>query len=49
LGPDIGTVFGEGVARRMLAEAGVVDVEVDPAPGDPMDAIYVSRKPSTSS
>jgi SAM-dependent methyltransferase len=48
-GAGIGTVFGEGMARRMLAEAGFVDVEVHPAPGDPMDAIYVSRKAPASS
>jgi len=28
-------MFGEQLARRMLAEAGFVDVEVHPAPGDP--------------
>src|SRR5262245_28204806 len=47
-GAGIGTAFGEGLARRMLAEAGFVGVEVYPAPGDPMDAIYVSRKSSGS-
>jgi SAM-dependent methyltransferase len=48
-GAGIGTVFGEGLARRMLVEAGFADVEVHAAPGDPMDAIYVSRKPSAAS
>ena len=43
-GAGIGTVFGEGLARRMLAEAGFGAIEVHPSPGDPADAIYVSRK-----
>ena len=46
-GAGIGTMFGEQLARRMLAEAGFVDVEVHPAPGDPGDAVYVSRKVTT--
>ena len=37
-------MFGEQLARRMLADAGFVDIEVHPAPGDPGDAVYVSRK-----
>jgi hypothetical protein len=28
----------------LLADAGFLDIEVHPAPGDPGDAIYVSRK-----
>jgi SAM-dependent methyltransferase len=48
-GAGIGTAFAEGLAREMLTAAGFVDVEVHPAPGDPMDAIYVSRKASASS
>ncbi len=43
-GAGIGTVFGEQLARRMLAEAGFVDVEVQPAPGDPGDAVYLAGK-----
>jgi SAM-dependent methyltransferase len=43
-GAGIGTAFGEQLARRMLADAGFLDVEVHPAPGDPGDAVYVSRK-----
>jgi SAM-dependent methyltransferase len=43
-GAGIGTMFGEGLARQMLATAGFVDVEVLEAPGDPADAIYVSRR-----
>jgi SAM-dependent methyltransferase len=45
-GAGIGTVFGEQLALGMLSDAGFVDVEVHPAPGDPGDAIYVSRTPS---
>jgi SAM-dependent methyltransferase len=47
-GAGIGTMFGEQLARRMLADAGFVDVEVHPAPGDPADAVYVSRKCATA-
>jgi SAM-dependent methyltransferase len=45
-GAGIGTVFGEQLARRMLADAGFVDLVVLPAPGDPGDAVYVSAKPA---
>jgi SAM-dependent methyltransferase len=43
-GAGIGTMFGEQLARRMLTEAGFSEIEVHPAPGDPADAVYVSRK-----
>ena len=43
-GAGIGTMFGEQLARRMLADAEFVDIQVHPAPGDPGDAVYVSRK-----
>jgi SAM-dependent methyltransferase len=43
-GAGIGTMFGEQLARKMLAEAGFVDIQVHPAPGDPGDAVYVSRR-----
>ena len=42
-GAGIGTAFGEGLARALLAEAGFELAGVFPAPGDPMDAVYVSR------
>jgi len=45
-GAGIGTMFGEQLARRMLRDAGFTDPEVHPCPGDPGDAIYVTRKPS---
>lgn len=44
-GAGLGTAWGEQVARRMLAEAGFVDVEVHDVPGDPLNSVYVSRKP----
>jgi SAM-dependent methyltransferase len=44
-GAGIGTVFGERLARRMLADAGFAGVERHPAPGDPMNAVYVTTKP----
>jgi SAM-dependent methyltransferase len=45
-GAGLGTVWGEELAREMLADAGFVDVEVHEAPGDPMDSVYVARKPA---
>lgn len=43
-GAGLGTVWGERVARRMLADAGFVDVRVHDVPDDPLDAVYVARK-----
>jgi SAM-dependent methyltransferase len=43
-GAGIGTVFGEQLARQMLADAGFVDLQVHSAPGDPPDAVYLSWK-----
>jgi SAM-dependent methyltransferase len=43
-GAGIGTMFGEQLARNMLNTAGFVDINVQPAPGDPAGAIYLSRK-----
>ena len=45
-GAGLGTVWGEELALEMLATAGFVDVEVHEAPGDPMDSVYVARKPA---
>jgi SAM-dependent methyltransferase len=42
-GAGIGTMFGEGLARQLLADAGFNAVDVLPAPGDPGDAIYACR------
>jgi 2-polyprenyl-3-methyl-5-hydroxy-6-metoxy-1,4-benzoquinol methylase len=42
-GAGIGMAFGEERARRMLADAGFGAVDVQPAPGHPFDAVYVTR------
>jgi SAM-dependent methyltransferase len=42
-GAGIGTVFGEQLARQLLTGAGFDDPTVHPAPGDPMDAVYVTQ------
>lgn len=43
-GAGIGTVFGEQLARQMLTDAGFVDIQLHPAPGDPVNAVYVTRR-----
>jgi SAM-dependent methyltransferase len=43
-GAGIGTIFSEQRARRMLAEAGFAEPGIRPAPGSPLDAVYVTRK-----
>ena len=43
-GAGIGTMFGEGLARQLLADAGFTGTEVHGVPGDPADAVYVSRR-----
>jgi 2-polyprenyl-3-methyl-5-hydroxy-6-metoxy-1,4-benzoquinol methylase len=43
-GAGLGTALGQGVARQLLADAGFNDVQVEPAPGDPGDAVYITRK-----
>jgi SAM-dependent methyltransferase len=45
-GPGIGTAFSERHARALLVDAGFEDPVVHPAPGDPMDALYVTRRPA---
>lgn len=45
-GAGLGTAFGEQVARRLLGDARFTDVAVHDAPGDPMDAVFVSQKPA---
>ena len=47
-GAGLGTAWGEQVARQMLADAGFRDVGVYEAPGDPMDAIFITSKPAAS-
>jgi SAM-dependent methyltransferase len=44
-GAGLGTAWGEELALEMLAAAGFVDLEVHEVPGDPLDALYVARKP----
>ena len=44
-GAGLGTAFGEQQALQLLAEAGFVEVQVHEAPGDPIDGVYVSRRP----
>ena len=43
-GAGIGTAFGQTLARSLLADAGFTSVTVEPTPGDPTDAMYVTRK-----
>jgi SAM-dependent methyltransferase len=42
-GAGLGTVWGEELARRMLADAGFASVEVHDVPDDPLDSLYVAR------
>ncbi|PXY32488.1 class I SAM-dependent methyltransferase [Prauserella muralis] len=44
-GAGLGTVWGEELARTMLAEAGFTGIEVHDVPDDPMDSVYVCRRP----
>jgi SAM-dependent methyltransferase len=44
-GAGLGTVWGEQTARRMLAEAGFEVLGVHDVPEDPMDSVYVCRRP----
>jgi SAM-dependent methyltransferase len=47
-GAGLGTAFGEQKARQLLADAGFGDVEVHAAPGDPLDGVFVTHKPSAA-
>ncbi|MDZ7678107.1 MAG: class I SAM-dependent methyltransferase [Acidimicrobiales bacterium] len=44
-GDGLGTVWGEQLARQMLADAGFVDVEVEVLDEDPLNSYYIARKP----
>ncbi|WP_007026417.1 class I SAM-dependent methyltransferase [Saccharomonospora iraqiensis] len=44
-GAGLGTVWGEQLARTMLTDAGFVGTEVHEVPDDPLDSVFVSRKP----
>ena len=43
-GAGLGAMWGEELARHMLAEVGFVDVTVDAVPDDPMNSLYVARR-----
>ena len=46
-GAGLGTVWGEELALRMLADAGFVDVTTHDVPDDPLDQVYVARTPTS--
>ncbi len=41
-GAGLGAMWGEELARQMLADAGFVDISVHDVPDDPFDSIYVA-------
>jgi SAM-dependent methyltransferase len=43
-GAGIGLAFGQGHARRLLTEAGFAEPQLHPAPGQPFDVVYVTRR-----
>jgi SAM-dependent methyltransferase len=45
-GAGLGTVWGEELALQMLSDAGFVDLEVHEVDGDPLDSVFVARKPA---
>ena len=45
-GAGLGTVWGEQLAKQMLSDTGFVDIEVHDVPDDPMDSLYIARKPA---
>jgi SAM-dependent methyltransferase len=45
-GAGLGTVWGEELARSMLADAGFVDVTVHEVPDDPLNQVYLARTPT---
>jgi SAM-dependent methyltransferase len=42
-GAGLGTVWGEELARQMLADAGFIHIEVHDVPDDPLNSLYVAR------
>ncbi|MFD0773141.1 methyltransferase domain-containing protein [Streptomonospora algeriensis] len=46
-GAGLGTVWGEELARQMLADAGFADVTVHEVPDDPLNQVYVARTATT--
>ena len=47
-GAGLGTVWGERRARRMLTDTGFGEPSTQLAPGDPLDTIFVTTKPTTA-
>lgn len=45
-GAGLGTCWGQQLAERMLADAGFEVVSVDDVPDDPVDLVYVGRRPA---
>jgi SAM-dependent methyltransferase len=45
-GAGLGAVWGRELATRMLAEAGFTDVTVHDVPDDPLDVLFVARRPA---
>jgi hypothetical protein len=43
-GAGLGTAFGEQLARRMLADAGFINVTVHESPGDRRSGVFVSTR-----
>jgi len=46
-GAGLGTVWGQELARQMLADAGFVDIEIHDVPDDPFNCMYVAHKPGS--
>ncbi|MFW6091224.1 MAG: methyltransferase domain-containing protein [Actinomycetota bacterium] len=46
-GAGLGAVWGEELARKLIAEAGFGDVTVHDVPDDPLNQIYVARAATT--
>lgn len=44
-GAGLGTVWGEELARQMLADAGFIGLTVHEVPDDPFNQVYVARTP----
>ncbi len=42
-GAGLGTMWGEQVALRMLADAGFAEVMLHDVPDDPFDTLFVAR------
>jgi SAM-dependent methyltransferase len=43
-GAGLGTMWGEQLALRMLADAGFVDITVHDVPDDPFDSVFLAHK-----